>query len=137
MIVYRTGNKLDLDSVIELYVASTLGERRPVDDRERMAAMLRNANIVITAWDGELMVGISRSISDFSYITYLSDLAVRVSHQKRGIGRELMRRTQAAGGPRATLLLLSAPAAVEYYPHVGFTHHPQAWLLRPGDVLKS
>lgn len=137
MIVYRTGNDLDLDAVIELYVASTLGERRPVDDRERMASMLANANLVITAWDGELLVGISRSITDFSYITYLSDLAVRQSHQRKGIGKELMRRTQEAGGPLATLLLLSAPAAVEYYPHVGFTHHPQAWLLRPGDVLKG
>jgi predicted N-acetyltransferase YhbS len=137
MIVYRTGNDLDLDAVIELYEASTLGERRPVDDRERMAAMLSNANLVITAWDGDLLVGISRSISDFSYITYLSDLAVRVSHQRSGIGKELMRRTQEAGGTKTTLLLLSAPAAAEYYPHVGFTHHPRAWLLRPGDVLKS
>src|SRR5687767_10426631 len=102
MIVYRTGNDLDLDAVIELYVASTLGERRPVDDRERMASMLANANLVITAWEGELLVGISRSISDFSYITYLSDLAVRQSHQRKGIGKELMRRTQAAGGPLAT-----------------------------------
>lgn len=137
MIIYRTGNDQDLDAVIELYVASTLGERRPVDDRERMAAMIANANIVITAWDGDLLVGISRAISDFSYITYLSDLAVRVSHQKKGIGKELMRRTQEAGGPTATLLLLSAPAAVEYYPHVGFTHHPQAWLLKPGEALKD
>jgi predicted N-acetyltransferase YhbS len=102
-----------------------------------MAAMLSNANLVITAWDGDLLVGISRSISDFSYITYLSDLAVRVSHQRSGIGKELMRRTQEAGGKKTTLLLLSAPAAAEYYPHVGFTHHPRAWLLRPGDVLKS
>ena len=137
MIVYKTGNELDLDEVIELYVASTLGERRPVGDREQMSSMLRNANLVITAWDGDLLVGISRSISDFSYITYLSDLAVRASHQKQGIGKELMRRTQGAGGPKATLLLLSAPAAVDYYPHVGFTHHPQAWLLRPGDALKD
>ncbi|MBC7931983.1 MAG: GNAT family N-acetyltransferase [Rubrivivax sp.] len=137
MIVYRTGNDLDLDAVIELYEASTLGERRPVGDRERMASMLANANLVITAWEGDLMVGISRSISDFSYITYLSDLAVRVSHQRSGIGKELMRRTQEAGGAKTTLLLLSAPAAVDYYPHVGFTHHPQAWLLRPGDAVKD
>src|SRR5258706_10500940 len=98
MITYRTGNDLDLDKVIELYRASTLGERRPVDDRERMGAMLRNANLVITAWEGELLVGIARSVSDFAYCTYLSDLAVRESHQRRGIGRELIRRTQQAGG---------------------------------------
>lgn len=136
MITYRVGNDLDLDAVIELYRASTLGQRRPIEDRARMASMLRNANLVITAWDGELMVGISRSVSDFSYATYLSDLAVRQSHQRAGIGRELIRRTQMAGGPQATIILLSAPAAVQYYPRIGFTHHPQAWLLEPDDALK-
>jgi predicted N-acetyltransferase YhbS len=100
-----------------------------------MGAMLRNANLVITAWDGELMVGISRSVTDWVYTTYLSDLAVRLSHQRHGIGKELMRRTQAAA-PQAMLLLLAAPAAQEYYPHVGFTHHPQAWILRPGDRVR-
>jgi predicted N-acetyltransferase YhbS len=134
MIIYRTGNELDLDPVIELYRASTLGERRPVEDRERMCLMLRNANLVITAWDGELLVGIARSLSDLSYCTYLSDLAVRASHQRCGIGRELIRRTREAGG-QATLILLAAPKAVDYYPRVGFTHHPQAWLLKPDSEL--
>ena len=135
MITYRTGNDLDLASVIELYHASTLGERRPVDDRKRMAAMLANANLVITAWDGDALVGLARSLSDFCYITYMSDLAVRVSHQRRGIGRELIRRTQSEGGAKTTLLLLAAPAAENYYPHVGFMHHPQAWLLNPDTQI--
>lgn len=130
MIEYRDGNRLDLDAVIELYVASTLGERRPVADRERMATMLANANLVVTAWDGEALVGISRALSDFSYTTYLADLAVRLSHQRQGIGRELVRRTREAA-PRARLVLLAAPAAEGYYPRIGFERHPQAWTL-PG-----
>ena len=134
MITYRTGNELDLDVVIELYRASTLGERRPVEDRERIRLMLANANLVITAWDGELLAGIARSVSDFSYATYLSDLAVRVSHQKQGIGRELIRRTQAQGG-QATVILLSAPKAVEYYPHIGMKPHPSAWTLAKANSL--
>ena len=137
MIEYRTGNDLDLAQVIELYRASTLGERRPIDDRERFAAMLQHANLVVTAWDGDLLVGISRSLTDFCYITYLADLAVRVSHQQRGIGKELIRQTQAHCGPKTTILLLAAPAAEKYYPHIGFTHAPQAWLLRGGEEVKS
>src|SRR2546427_13210188 len=105
MITYQTGHVPDLDAVIELYRASTLGDRRPIDDRERMAAMLKNANLVITAWDGSLLVGISRALSDFCYITYLSDLAVRVSHQRKGIARGLVRPTQSPGGPKTTLVL--------------------------------
>jgi predicted N-acetyltransferase YhbS len=134
-IAYRSGNDLDLDAVLELYRASTLGERRPVDDRERMAAMLRNANLVVTAWDGPLLVGIARALTDFSYATYLSDLAVRVSHQRGGIGKELLRRVQAAGG-KAKLILLAAPAAEAYYPRVGFTRHPQAWVLGPDERVR-
>src|SRR6266545_1249058 len=109
MITYRLGNDLDLDQVIELYRASTLGERRPVDDRQRMGAMLRNANLVVTAWDGDLLVGISRALTDFSYATYLSDLAVRVSHQRRGIGKELIRETRRHAGMNAYVVLLAAP----------------------------
>jgi predicted N-acetyltransferase YhbS len=131
---YRTGNDLDLDAVIELYRASTLGERRPVDDRARMGAMLRNANLVITAWEGNLLVGIARSVTDSVYCTYLSDLAVRVSHQRLGIGRELIRLTRAAA-PQANLILLSAPKAVDYYPRLGFTRHESAWWLKPGEPL--
>src|SRR6185503_9231349 len=127
MITYRLGNDLDLDQVIELYRASTLGERRPVDERERMEKMLAQANLVITAWDGDLLVGISRSLTDFSYVAYLADLAVRESHQRQGIGKEMIRLTQEAMGPRSMIILLAAPAAVDYYPKIGFTHHNSAW----------
>lgn len=134
-ITFITGNELALHAVIELYRASTLGERRPIDDEGRMATMLRHANLVVSAWDGELLVGMARSVSDFAYCTYLSDLAVRQSHQRMGIGKELIRRTQQLGG-RATVILLSAPAAEPYYPHIGMTKHPSAWVLKEGEKLK-
>jgi predicted N-acetyltransferase YhbS len=128
MIVFRTGNNLELAAVIDLYRSSTLGERRPIDDHERMAEMIRRANLVVTAWDDELLVGIARSVSDFSYCTYLSDLAVRISHQRQGIGREMIKRTRELGAG-ATLILLAAPGAAEYYRHLGFKLHSSAWTL--------
>jgi GNAT superfamily N-acetyltransferase len=134
MLDYKTGNDLDLDEVIALYRASTLGARRPVDDRERMRAMLQHANLVVTAWDGARLVGIARSLSDFAYCTYLSDLAVDAAYQRQGIGRELIRRTRELGG-RATVLLFAAPAAVDYYPRIGF-QAGSGWLLREGDELR-
>jgi len=114
MITYRTNSPLDLDVAVELYRASTLGERRPVDDRACMQQMLDEANLIVTAWAGDLLVGISRSLTDWCYCCYLSDLAVRVSHQRLGIGKELVRRTQAELGPNATIILLAAPAAVDF-----------------------
>lgn len=119
MIDYRTGNQLEVEQVIEVLRASTLGARRPIGEPERIRQMLQHANLVITAWDGDKLVGIARSLSDFSFCTYCSDLAVDAAYQRQGIGKELLRRTHAAGKP-ATLLLFAAPAAVDYYPHVGF-----------------
>jgi GNAT superfamily N-acetyltransferase len=129
-ITYRVGNDLDLDTVIDVYRDSTLGARRPVDERDRMATMLKAANLVVSAWDGDTMVGISRSLSDFAYCTYLSDLAVRLAYQKQGIGRELIQRTLKEGG-RATVYLFAAPAAVDYYPRVGFSAG-SGWILKSG-----
>jgi GNAT superfamily N-acetyltransferase len=133
-LTYRYGNDLHPDVYLELFAASTLGERRPVDDRARMLAMLEHSNLVITAWEGELLVGLSRSVTDFVWTTYLADLAVRQSHQRSGIGSELMRRTQAAA-PQAKLLLLAAPAALAYYPHAGFTKLTNAFQLWPDERI--
>jgi GNAT superfamily N-acetyltransferase len=134
-IAYKINAALDLDTAIELYRASTLGERRPVDDRGCMQQMLDDANLTVTAWDGEGLVGIARSLTDWCYCCYLSDLAVRASHQRQGIGKELIHRTQAELGPKATIILLSAPAAVDYYPRIGMERHPSAWMLRGGSKL--
>lgn len=133
-LLYRSGNDLDLEAVIELYRVSTLGKRRPVDDRERMDSMLRHANLVLTAWDGPLLVGLARSVTDFVYCTYLSDLAVHAAYQRRGIGRELIVRTRDAA-PQASLILLAAPKAADYYPRLGFARHESAWWLKQGEPL--
>jgi predicted N-acetyltransferase YhbS len=132
---YRFGNDLDVDVVLDLYRASTLGERRPIDDRDIMASMLAHASLVVTAWDDGRLVGIARSLTDFLYVAYLADLAVRDTHQRRGIGVELIRRTRERMGPRSSIVLLAAPKAAEYYPHLGFTQHGSAWVLRASDPL--
>ena len=132
-ITYRVGNDIPLEVVKALYVASTLGERRPIDDSDTFAAMIRNANLVVSAWDGDELVGISRTLTDFAYVGYLSDLAVHARCQRQGIGIGLIQRTRAEMGPNSKLILLAAPAAVGYYPRIGFTHHPQAWILSATD----
>ncbi|MFK8905547.1 GNAT family N-acetyltransferase [Streptomyces sp. YS-3] len=124
------GADLDLEEVLEVYRSSGLGERRPIEDVERFAAMVRNANLVVVARAEGRLIGIARSISDFSYATYLSDIAVSGDYQRSGIGRALIDATRQEA-PRAKVILLSAPAAVEYYPHIGFTQHNSAWVLNP------
>ena len=117
---------------VDVLRRSTLAERRPVDDADAIAGMLRHASVIATARDRDgLLVGVSRAISDFSYCTYLSDLAVDTSYQGRGIGRELIRRTHEAAGEFTTLILLAAPKARTYYPHIGMTRHDSCW-IRPG-----
>jgi ribosomal protein S18 acetylase RimI-like enzyme len=114
------GADLDLDEVLEVYLSSGLGERRPIADRERFGVMVRNANLIVTCRIDKAMVGIARCVSDFSYVTYLSDIAVGRPHQRSGIGRALIEATRK-----------EAPQAKIYYPHIGFSRHDSAWVLNP------
>ena len=128
---YQLEPALPADEFIDVLQRSTLAERRPVDDRERIELMLRNADVIVTARAGELLVGVSRAITDFSFCTYLSDLAVDAEFQKLGIGRELIARTHAAAGRATRLVLLAAPKAQSYYPHIGMLPHDSCWMLEP------
>lgn len=106
------------------------GIRRPTTDLPRLQTMLDQADILWTAWDGANLVGVARSLTDFAYACYLSDLAVDTACQYQGIGRELVRRTQAQIGEKVALILLSAPAAMDYYPKIGFEKAENAFIVK-------
>jgi ribosomal protein S18 acetylase RimI-like enzyme len=129
MIRYHNELLLQADEFVDCLVRSTLAERRPVDDIARIEGMLRHADLIITArTTSGLLVGVSRALTDFHYCTYLSDLAVDVHYQRSGIGRELIAKTHQHAGLDTTLILLSAPKAESYYPHIGMTRHQSAWV---------
>jgi predicted N-acetyltransferase YhbS len=135
IIQYSDSRAITAPQFIGLLRRSTLAERRPVDDLNCMEAMLRHANLLCTAWDGEKLVGVARSVTDFEYCCYLSDLAVDESYQKRGIGKQLIRLTQSKLGEKAKIILLAAPKAEQYYPKIGFDAHRSAWVLAAGRNL--
>lgn len=118
-ILYRSNIKITSNEFIDLLKRSTLSERRPVDDVVRIQRMLDHGNVVVTAWAGDKLVGVSRAVTDFSFCCYLSDLAVDEEYQHQGIGKQLVKLTHDAAGPETTLILLAAPAATEYYPKIG------------------
>ena len=128
MIEYKTNVPISVEQFIELLNKTTLGARRPLGDEKRVAVMLHHADLLVTAWDGELLVGVARSVTDFAYCCYLSDLAVDEQYQKQGIGQQLIKYTKQALYPQAKIVLLAAPQAVEYYPHIGFMQHMSAWV---------
>ncbi|NRD20045.1 GNAT family N-acetyltransferase [Winogradskyella eckloniae] len=135
MISYHIEPNLSPTEFKDVLIKSTLGERRPIDDLDRIKAMVDNASLIITARDKGTLVGVSRAITDVVYCTYLSDLAVDENYQKLGIGKELIRLTKKET-PKATLILLAAPAAVEYYPHIGMTKTDVCFLLKDLNSLK-
>jgi GNAT superfamily N-acetyltransferase len=131
-IQYGLEPKLPLEEFIDVLRRSTLAERRPVHDWQTMAGMLAHADVIATARDPSgLLVGISRAITDFSYCTYPSDLAIDEAFQRRGIGRELIRRTHEAAGLHTSLILLAAPKARTYYPHIGMLPHDSCRRIPP------
>lgn len=136
-IEYKVNGPVTTDQFIGLLLSSTLGERRPVEDGECMAGMIDNSNLIVTAWDDDNLVGIARSMTDFHYACYLSDLAVDRKYQRNGIGKKLQILTQEQLGPKCKLLLVAAPGANSYYEHVGFTNNPRCWILNRDQSIKS
>lgn len=128
-ITYRNDVRPDVAQAIDLYTRSTLGERRPIDRPDIFEAMLGNANLIVTAWDCARLVGIARSLTDFSYVTYLADLAVDAAYQRQGIGKRLIAETRRRATPECTIVLLAAPQANTYYAALGFEHNARAWVL--------
>ncbi|PWC32720.1 GNAT family N-acetyltransferase [Azospirillum sp. TSO35-2] len=126
---YAVEPDLTADAFIDVLERSGLAERRPVGDRPRVEAMLRNAGLIITARLDGALIGVARSVTDFVYCCYLSDLAVDRALQGRGIGKELMRRTRDAMGEGTMCLLLSAPKAISFYEDAGLKRHEQAFLF--------
>ncbi|HEX5356249.1 MAG TPA: GNAT family N-acetyltransferase [Aquabacterium sp.] len=131
-IEYRHEATISVAQAIDLYTRSTLGERRPVHRPDIFEGMLRHADVTVTAWAGETLVGIARTLTDFTYAAYLADLAVDEAHQHQGIGTRLIEETRSRLQPECMVVLLAAPKANDYYPKVGFEHNPRAWVL-PGE----
>jgi ribosomal protein S18 acetylase RimI-like enzyme len=128
-IAYALEPDLSAREFQSVLIASTLSERRPVADLDRLRQMLRNADIIVTARDQGLLVGISRAITDFSFCCYLSDLAVDAAYQRQGIGKRLIEETRVAAGECAALILVAAPAAESYYPGIGMAHLASCWTI--------
>jgi predicted N-acetyltransferase YhbS len=135
MITYQVEEKITVEEFVEVLVNSTLGERRPIHDLERINQMLQHANLIATARDKGKLVGVARSLTDFAFCTYLSDLAVDEQYQKQGIGKELIRVTK-NHAPKAKLILLAAPKAIHYYPKIGMTQWEHCYVLDSVEALR-
>lgn len=136
-IEYKINAPVTTEQFIELLRTSTLGERRPIDDYECIDGMIKNSNLVVTAWDGDSLVGIARSMTDFHYACYLSDLAIDKKYQQSGIGKELQILTQKQLGDKCKLILVAAPNANSYYEHIGFKNNPRCWILERDQNINS
>jgi predicted N-acetyltransferase YhbS len=134
-IVIQRELSVDVDEIRSVFNSSTLGERRPIDDPDIVGDMIRHGNLLITARDAGRLIAFARSLTDFSYVAYLADLAVDTAYQRGGIGRALIVETRRHLGPRSMLVLLAAPAARDYYPAIGFEQAASAWILRAADPL--
>jgi ribosomal protein S18 acetylase RimI-like enzyme len=128
-ITFEMEPDLPAHEFIDLLRRSTLGERRPIHDLKTMQGMIQNASSLVTARHNSLLVGVARSISDFSFCTYLSDLAVDSTYQRQGIGKRLLQSCHEHAGLHTNLILNAAPAAAEYYPKIGLEKHNSCWMI--------
>ncbi len=117
-VVYAKETDLTADEFIDALNRSGLAARRPVRDIDRVQRMLHGADLTISARDtdrGNELVGVARSITDFAYCCYLSDIAVDTAYQGRGIGGRLIEESRRLAGGECSFFLISAPQAVPFY----------------------
>lgn len=134
MITYDIEPDLPAQEFLTLLTASTLAERRPVDQPQRIAKMLAASDLIVTARDAAgHLVGVARSITDFAYCLYCSDLAVDQAHQGRGIGKALLQETVKATPEVKTHLLLSAPGAMSFYETAGYERAENCFIFHRGE----
>ena len=124
---YQKNERITADQLAEVFKAS--GIRRPVGDKPRLEKMLNHADILVTAWDGDTLVGVARALTDYSYCCYLSDLAVDQAYQHKGIGKQLINEVEREIGEEAALILLASPSAMDYYPKVGFNRIENGYII--------
>jgi GNAT superfamily N-acetyltransferase len=133
-IAYAVESTLDPAEMVDLFHRSGLAARRPVDDPEVVGGMAAGANLVVTARADGRLVGLARSVTDFAYCVYLSDLATDRAWQGRGIGKRLIEMTRDTAGPKANLILVSAPKAMDFYrkigPSISLENVDSAWIIR-------
>ncbi len=128
-IEYKVNPNISVEEFIEILESSTLGERRPIDEKDTINGMIKNADIIVTAILDDKIIGVARAVTDFNYCCYLSDLAVDIKYQKNCIGKKLILKVQEQLNNKCKIILLSAPDATKYYPKIGFTQHNSAWTL--------
>ena len=127
-IEYKINNPISTSSIIEVFINSRIS--RPLVDLARIEKMFNNSNLIVSAWEGDKLIGVSRSLTDFSYCCYLSDLAVRKEYRNPGIGKRMIEITKKEIGEKVMLLLLSAPNAMEYYTKVGFEKVQNGFIIK-------
>ena len=128
-IEYKINEPITSEQFVGLLEKSSLAERRPVHNSECMEGVVNNSNLVVSAWHGDELIGIARSVTDFHYACYLSDLAVDQKYQKNGVGKRLLALTQEQLNEECKLILVAAPDANSYYEHLGFENNPRCWVL--------
>jgi ribosomal protein S18 acetylase RimI-like enzyme len=134
---YKYNQPITVEKFVALLKASSLAERRPIENLECLQGMLDNANLTYSAWINNTLVGIARCTTDFHYCCYLSDLAVDQDLQHSGIGKELINLCIAKTKDTCKLVLLASPDANSYYPNIGMQHMDRCWILNPEDQLTN
>ena len=134
---FEINAEISVDEYVELIKSTPLGERRPLNDLQRIEGMLKNSNLIVTVRFGERLVGMARAITDFFWVAYIADIAIDPNYQRVGLGKKLILKLRNELSDECKLLLLAAPFAVDYYPHIGFVKEDRGWVLPPGlDIYK-
>jgi len=106
----------------ELY--DSVGWSVYTSNMERLEQALRNSSHLVTARDGDRLVGLARCVSDDISIAYIQDILVDPEYQHRGIGRVLLQDCleRYPHVRQKVLLTDDRPEQLRFYKALGFAN---------------
>ena len=93
---------------------------------EEIRALLAASAVVVTAWDGDRLVGFARALSDGRFRALVEDVIVDAEVRGRGIGRRLVDAVLDHPRMRKVELVVLSTAIPDFYRPFGFEPDPHA-----------
>ena len=109
--------QIDKDKILDLYRQNKWSS---ADKPDELIKALDNSHSLISAWDGDKLVGLANSISDGHLVVYYSHLLILPEYQGKGIGKMIMKKFQEKYSDFHQQILVADGKAIDFYRKCGF-----------------
>ncbi len=125
-ITFSEKKNLDPAKLVRLYQQAPWTKGRTLEDAREM---LRHTDVAVTAWDGDLLVGFGRVLTDYVYRATIWDVIVDKTYQRRGVGANVIQRILTHPRLKKVELFWLCTRMPGFYEKLGFSSKEQTGMV--------